>query len=123
MTKASSRGYWRVELEVDVVHLQARHALLDTDADLSEEDHRLHIPSSAFLEIMKAPGVTVDNICNICAIHAGLYGEGEGSERLADVTVVLDVLRDGYDSTSEVKGLLRRVYGVVDASSGNGTSV
>lgn len=120
MARTEAAGSWHVELEVDVAHLQTRHTLLIANADLSAVDHRLYIPSSKFLEIMKAPDVTVDSICNICAIHAGLYGDEKRSERVADVTIVIDVSRDGYDSGSEVSSLIRRVYGVTDASRGNG---
>lgn len=118
LTRTEGAATWHVELEVDVANLQTRHTLLVANADLGAVDHRLYIPSSTFLEMMKSPDVTADRICNICAIHADLYGDEKRSERVAHVTIVLDVCRDGYNAGSDVNSIIRRVYGVTDASTG-----
>lgn len=115
---AGAKHEWDVQLEVDVAHLQSRHALLRVDANMDEEKHHLHIPCSALTAVMEGAGVTVDTICNICAIHAQLRQKGvtEQGNVLAEVAIVLDVSRDGYDSRADVHELTRRVYGITDAS-------
>lgn len=116
LQKHGKKGSWHVELEIDVAYTQARHALAIAEANLQERVHRVHIPSSAFRKVTEESEVTVDNLCNICAVHAGLHVNEREGDALADSTVVLDVSNGGDDSASRAESLVRRVYGIFDAS-------
>lgn len=114
------KATWRVELEVDVAYLRSRHTLAMIEADLQQRLHRLRIPSAAFRQVVESRAVSVDGICNVCAIHVNLHRDGRPEERIGGTTVVMDVSRDGYDSGQGIESVIRKFYGVVDRSGEEG---
>lgn len=103
---------WRVTFEVDVAHAARVVELCRVPARAPARDAVLRVPARAFERLAAAPGVSVDAICNVGAIRARGYVSGA---LVADVTLVVDCMREGFDAGAGAERLKRRVYGATAA--------
>ncbi|PXF44933.1 hypothetical protein BWQ96_05297 [Gracilariopsis chorda] len=106
------RYKWLVDFEVDVAYLQRRYNLCALPADLSDDVQRILVTPDMMRTMVESNHVTVNDLCNICAIHLSLQSDEANEENKLDICLVVDISRNGsQEDVDDIGGLTRRMYG------------
>lgn len=100
---------WSVEFEVDVAHLQRRLNVCSVQTKVADCIEKVWVTTEMLRSMIESNDVSVDEICNICAIHLVL--EGDGVKIVDNLCVIVDVSRDSYQECEDIGDLTRRMYG------------
>lgn len=105
------RYAWVVDFEVDVAYQQRRYKLCTVPADLSDDVQRIVVTPDMMRNMVDSNQVTVNDLCNICALHLSLESDEMNGESKVDICLVVDISRSDSPNRDDIAELRRRMYG------------